>query len=283
MKRSIFPAMGTSVDVTAASEGAIDDTRQAFESIEDCCSRFRPESELSRMNDDPNRVVPVSALMAGVLQAADHVRSITRGLVDAGLGHAVRAWGYDRSFERVEDRLDGAEPTDLPESEWAIRDGSLVRSPGTTIDLGGIAKGWTCDLAVDNGLATIVSAGGDVRSAAGSARVEIVDPWGDVAATVPLGIGALATSSVSRRRWRLGSSVANHLIDPRTMRPSDGPVLQATAITATAVEAEAAAKAIVLLGVDGLAWADRQPWIRGALAVWRSGCVYGTTGLETAA
>lgn len=283
MKRSIFPAMGTSVDVTAPSEGAIDDTRRAFETIEDCCSRFRPESELSRMNGAPKRVVPVSALMADILQAADHARTITGGLVDAGLGHAVRAWGYDRSFERVPNHLDGAAPIDLPESEWAIRDGSLVRSPGTTIDLGGIAKGWTCDLAVDNGLATIVSAGGDVRSAAHNARVEIIDPWGDVAATVPLGIGALATSSVSRRRWRLGNSDANHLIDPRTMRPSDGPVLQATAITATAVEAEAAAKAIVLLGVDGLAWADRQPWIRAAIAIWSNGSVYGTTGLETAA
>jgi FAD:protein FMN transferase len=283
MKRNIFHAMGTSVDVTATSDGAIDHTRRVFETIEGCCSRFRPESELSRMNDDPDRVVPVSALMARVLQAADHVRSITGGLVDAGLGEAVRAWGYDRSFDRLGDRLDGVAPTRLPETKWTIHESTLARTPGTRIDLGGIAKGWTCDLAVEQGHAMIVSAGGDVRSAADHARVEIIDPWGDVAATIPLGVGALATSSVSRRRWRFGGSEANHLIDPRTMRPSDGPVLQATAITATAVEAEAAAKAIVLLGVDGLAWADRQPWIRGALVVWTSGCVYGTSGLEMAA
>ena len=67
------------------------------------------------------------------------------------------------------------------------------------------------------------------------------------------------------------------------MEPSVGPVLQASAITATALEAEAAAKAILLQGADGLAWADRQPWIRGALAVWRDGSVYATTGLEMAA
>lgn len=283
MKRAIFSAMGTSIDVRAVTGGGIDGTRQVFETVEDACSRFRSESDLSRTNDDPNRIVTVSPLMARALRAAEHARTITGGLVDAGLGGAVRAWGYDRSFESLEDGLGGGTPEHTAAPEWSIDGTTLVRSPGVSIDLGGVAKGWTCDLAVEQGHATIVSAGGDVRSAADKARVEIVDPWGDVAALIHLGIGALATSSVSRRRWRFGAGEANHLIDPRTMRPSDGPVLQATAITSTAVEAEAAAKAIVLLGVDGLAWADRQPWIRAGLAVWRSGCVYGTTGLELAA
>ena len=67
------------------------------------------------------------------------------------------------------------------------------------------------------------------------------------------------------------------------MRPTSSPVLSATAITATAVEAEAAAKTILLRGADGLAWADRQSWINAALAVWNDGTVYGTTGLEIAA
>jgi len=283
MKRAVFSAMGTSIDVRAATDGGIDSTRRIFETVEEACSRFRPESELSRTNDDADRIVTVSPLMACALRAAEHARTITGGLVDAGLGGAVRAWGYDRSFESLEDGL-GCETSDQTAApEWSIDGTTLVRSPGVNIDLGGVAKGWTCDLAVERGHATIVSAGGDVRSASNDARVEIVDPWGDVAALIRLGVGALATSSIARRRWRYGSGEANHLIDPRTMRPSDGPVLQATAITATAVEAEAAAKAIVLLGVGGLAWADRQPWIRAALAVWRSGCVYGTTGLEMAA
>ena len=160
---------------------------------------------------------------------------------------------------------------------------TLLRSPGTRIDLGGIAKGWTCDLAVERGNATVVSAGGDVRSSDPEATVEIVDPWENTVTTISLGIGALATSSVSRRRWRIGGAEANHLIDPRSMRPTSSPVLSATAITETAVEAEAAAKAILLRGVDALSWADRQPWISGALIVWHDGSVYGTAGLEIAA
>ena len=69
----------------------------------------------------------------------------------------------------------------------------------------------------------------------------------------------------------------HHLVDPRSMRPADTPVLSASAVAATATAAEAAAKAILLMGVDGLAWADGQSWIRNAIAVWHDGNVYGTS------
>ena len=53
-------------------------------------------------------------------------------------------------------------------------------------------------------------------------------------------------------------------------------MLSATVVADTAVEAEAGAKAVLLHGVDGLAWADDQPWIRSAIVVWDGGSVYGT-------
>ena len=283
MKRDLFGAMGTSIDVTASTVASIADTQQLFHVVESVCSRFRPTSELGHVNASPDRAVALSPLMARVMHAAQRVRALTGGLVDAGIGDAVRAWGYDCTFEDVHDRTSSEVPTRMNHGGWSVDGAVLHRDPGTLIDLGGIAKGWTCDLAVEEGLASIVSAGGDVRSSAHDGRVEIVDPWGDIAATVHIGVGALATSSVARRRWRIGSREANHLIDPRTMQPSDSPILQASAITSTALEAEAAAKAILLLGADGLAWADRQSWIRGALVVWNDGNVYATSDVEMAA
>ena len=283
MIRIVFPGMGTTIDVTARTDRDVAATRQMFERVEASCSRFLPESELSRVNGDPRPRVHLSPTMAGVLRAAEHARTITDGLVDAGVGGAVRTWGYDRTFTEVVEREHPVVPEHRAESDWSVDGATLTRSPRTRIDLGGIAKGWTCDRAVERGHATVASAGGDVRSADPETTVEIVDPWDAAATTIHLGIGALATSSVSRRRWTVGGIEANHLIDPRTMRPTSGPVLSATAITATAVEAEAAAKTVLLRGVDGLAWADRQSWISAALVVWDDGTVYGTTGLEIAA
>lgn len=275
-------AMGTEVVVSASGAGGLDRTRALFEQVEACCSRFRPESELSRVNAAPEEAVRVSPLLAGALEAASRARSLTGGLVDAAVGGAVRAWGYDRTFPEVVELP--AAPAASPEAPlWEIRETVLRRPPGTLLDLGGIVKGWTCDRAVEGGLAAVVSAGGDVRSADERTRVEVLGIGGAVAARLHLGVGALATSSSLRRRWRAGGRWAHHLIDPRSMAPAVSPVLSASAVAETAAAAEAGAKAVLLLGEDGLAWADRQPWLRGALAVWHDGSVFATTGIRVAA
>jgi thiamine biosynthesis lipoprotein len=276
-----FRAMGTTVIVRTRRADGLEQTRHLFEQIEQACSRFRPDSELSAINAADTAEVAVSPLMGEVLALAALARGRTGGLVDVGVGRAVADWGYDRTFFEVED---GRVPPDAgTPPTWNVGTGSLVRPPGVRIDLGGIAKGWACDLAVEQGLAAMASAGGDMRSADETTVVEIVDPWSRPAISVALGIGALATSSTTRRRWRMGTRDAHHLIDPRTLSPSDSPVLSASALAGTAVEAEAAAKAVLLLGADGLAWAGRQQWIRGAVAVWSDGSVYATPGLEVAA
>ena len=102
-------------------------------------------------------------------------------------------------------------------------------------------------------------------------------------ARVHVGRGALATSSTGRRRWRVGDTEVSHLIDPRTMEPVESPVISATVLAETAVDAETGAKTVLLQGVDGLAWAAEQSWIDAALVVWRDGSVFATPGLEVAA
>jgi thiamine biosynthesis lipoprotein len=282
MLQQRFRAMGTEVVAVASATAGLDAVRARFERVEACCSRFRPESELSRANADPAGAVRVSPLLSGALSAAAAVRSLTGGLVDAGVGQALLAWGYDRTFAEIGD-LDAA-PAAVPGGPaWEVEGRTLRRAPGTLLDLGGVAKGWTCDRAVEAGHALVVSAGGDVRSADGRTEVEVLGIGDAVAARLHLGVGALATSSTLRRRWQAGGEPAHHLIDPRTMAPARSPVVSATAVAATALEAEAGAKALLLLGEDGLAWAEGQPWMRGALVVWHDGSVFATTGTRVAA
>jgi FAD:protein FMN transferase len=282
MLQQRFRAMGTEVVAMAPAAAGLDAVRARFERVEACCSRFRPESELSRANAGAMGTVGVSPLLAEALAAAAAVRALTGGLVDAGVGQAVRAWGYDRTFAEVGD-LAAAPAAPPGEPAWEVAGRTLRRAPGTLLDLGGVAKGWACDWAVEGGQALVVSAGGDVRSADGRTEVEVLGIGGAVAARLHLGVGALATSSTLRRRWRVGGEVAHHLIDPRTMAPARSPVVSATAVAATALEAEAGAKALLLLGEDGLAWAEGQAWLRGALVVWHDGSVFATTQTEVAA
>jgi len=282
MIRTTFTAMGTDIVVASAHESAARAAQELFERMESRCSRFRPDSELTAVNAVPGHRVVLSPLMAELIAVAAELRDRTDGLVDAGLGTAVAAWGYDRTFEEVTDRL--APPTQaLSRPEWHLEGQTLVRPFGVAIDLGGIAKGWTCDRVVEDGLAVVVSAGGDVRSADPAVEVEVLDPWGGLAAVVRLGERALATSSITRRRWQVGNTVAHHLIDPRTLAPAVTPALCASVVAQTSVEAEAGAKGVLLKGADGLAWARTQPWIDGALVVWHDGSIYATEDIEIAA
>lgn len=282
MRQQRFRAMGTEVVAVSSAAAGLDAVRARFERVEACCSRFRPESELSRVNANPIDAVRVSRLLAEALWGAAAVRALTGGLVDAGVGRAVRDWGYDRTFADVGDLAAAPAPSPA-EPAWEVAGRALRRASGTLLDLGGVAKGWTCDRAVEAGDAVVVSAGGDVRSADDRTEVEILGIGDAVAARLHLGVGALATSSTLRRRWRVGGEPAHHLIDPRTMAPARSPVVSATAVAATALEAEAGAKALLLLGEDGLAWAEGQPWLQGALVVWHDGSVFATTGTRVAA
>lgn len=277
-----FPGMGTTIEVWSERNELLEVSVEWFTHFERVCSRFLPDSELSRVNAARERRVALSPLMASAIGAADRARTITAGLVDAGLGGALTAWGYDTSFVDVAG-LDRPPPANRTDRGWRLDGGVLDRDLGVQIDLGGVGKGWACDVAVESGWAKVASAGGDIRSADPETRVPVVDPWGTTVAGVALGVGALATSSVTRRRWRVGSGEAHHLIDPRTGAPAETPVLSATVVAETAVEAEAGAKAVLMLGADGLQWAERQGWIESALVVWHDGSVFATNGLELVA
>lgn len=275
-----FPAMGTTIEAWSyrAQPHAL---REWFEQVEEACSRFRPESELSRLNRDASTVLEVGGILHAVIRAGSRAFAMTDGLVDISVGSAVNAWGYDRSFESVTDLA--TPPAGLGRSAWQLEGETLYRDSSVSLDLGGIAKGWSADRAVEDGLAAVVSAGGDLRSRHPDTTASVVDPGGDVVARVHVGHGALATSSIGRRRWRVGENEVSHLIDPRTMRPVDSPVVSATVLADTAVDAESGAKAVLLLGSEGLAWASEQTWISAAIVIWHDGSVFATPGLEVAA
>jgi thiamine biosynthesis lipoprotein len=130
------------------------------------------------------------------------------------------------------------------------------------LDLGGLAKGWTVDLAAQAAVAcglpwALVNAGGDLRIA-GAAPAEgiaiaIEDPEAtsrDTFDELILTSGALATSCVTRRAW---GPELHHLIDPRTGAPADTGVLQATVWAPRCVDAEIGSKVALLEGEGALA------------------------------
>ncbi|MGB7804905.1 MAG: FAD:protein FMN transferase, partial [Actinomycetota bacterium] len=188
--------------------------------------------------------------------ALDHA-SATGGLFDPPVLHALMAAGYERDFDEVLAGARGALYPPEPCGRWnevEVRPGAVRLPPGVGLDLGGIAKGWTADLAaagaVDAGLAwALVAAGGDLAIVGDAPLLEIPieDPEtleGSMA-TLRLDRGALATSSVAKRSWGPG---LHHVIDPRSGAPMRSDTVQATVWAPTCAEAEVLATWALLRG-----------------------------------
>jgi thiamine biosynthesis lipoprotein len=249
-----FRAMGTEVVVGGATSRELEAVEQRFATLEQTFSRFRPDSELNRVNAGAAEFVAASPTFVRVLALALDAARRTDGLVDPTLGAAIEAAGYDRDFSELAG--DGPPPRPTTIGSWRhvrIAGRLVFRYPGTKFDLNCVVKGLAVDAAV-NELAGdgFVAAGGDV-AVRGTAVVGL--PGGG---SLTLRNGGLATSGTTARRWLRGGAVQHHLIDPRTGRPSTSPWQEVTVAAGSCVEADVAAKAAFLLGDDGPSWLDER-------------------------
>jgi FAD:protein FMN transferase len=267
------------------------------ETIEARLSRFRPDSELSRLNARSGRWVEVSETLLNAVLKARQAAQLTAGLYNPLVLQALLAAGYTRDFaawDRVAET--GSAPAIVP--DWRGIDikpkHSAIRlPPGAQIDLGGTGKGWTAEH-IANLLAPhgpcLVDAGGDlVARGTPEGRpgwlvgVSEPGPASDSmppVAAVAVSNAAIATSGIDFRRWTQGGQQRHHLIDPRTGQPAETDVLAATVIHPDAALAEGYTKALILMGsAAGLDWINRQPQ-RAALIVRRDRAVLATSDFE---
>jgi FAD:protein FMN transferase len=260
-----FRAMGTDVSLTGPDDASFARASEAVEAVfareERRFSRFRDDSELSRVNLAAGRWTSVSPPFEALIGVALMQAKRTDGLFDPTVLHAMVAAGYDRDFDDVLAGARGALHPPQPCGRWreiAMRPGEILLPAGVGLDLGGIAKGWTSDLAAEaavrEGLSwSLVSAGGDLRivGEAPSIDVRIEDPGApsETAATLRLDSGALASSSTLRRAW--GPDL-HHILDPRTGAPTDSPIVQSTVWASTCAEAEVLATWALLTGTAAI-------------------------------
>jgi FAD:protein FMN transferase len=254
MRRDVFRAMGVAVAVGGAQPAELAAVRRLFDGWDRVFSRFRPDSELSRVNAVRAPAVVVSPLLARAVAAALDAARATGGLVDPTLGRALASAGYDRDLAALP--ADGGPPGPAAPGRWwdvALAGRVLTRPAGVQLDLNGVVK----SLAADEALRLLggdgfVSAGGDV-AARGSAVVGL--PGGG---SIRLRDGGIATSSTVERRWLRGGREQHHLIDPHTGLPSESRWTHVTVAAASCLVADVAAKAALLLSDDGPGWLDER-------------------------
>jgi thiamine biosynthesis lipoprotein len=277
LKSVAWPALGTTAAVWLTDPDMVHGARSILEeeiaALDQACSRFRPDSELSRLNQAGGHAIAASDLFLEAVEVSLRAALLTDGDVDPTVGAAMRAVGYDRDFQLLE-RTDVASTPSSAIPGWqsvsvdrATR--TVIVPAGVELDLGATAKALAADRAarriserVRGGL--LVNLGGDISIAgmppAGGWRVQIDDDHNadldEAAETVSLSGGGLATSSTTVRQWVAGGRPKHHIIDPRS--GDSAPVVWRTVSVAagSCVDANTASTAAIVRGRRAPEWLD---------------------------
>lgn len=259
----------TGPDLLADAEHLV---REVIASVDDACSRFRPDSELMLLQPVLSHGVMVSPLLAHLVRCAIDSARISGGDVDPTLGKDLELLGYDRDISQVRlgttDPYPGAAPQPRrPGWEQIILTGQLLTVPKNLhLDLGATAKAVASDWAAARvfdalGCGVLVSLGGDIATAGaapdGGWQVMVQDLPGDPEQQVTLEAGqAMATSSTQKRRWTLNGVEMHHILDPRFGLPVEPVWRSLTVAAASCLLANTYSTAGIVRGFAAVRWLE---------------------------
>jgi FAD:protein FMN transferase len=293
MRQVEFHAMGCKMLAAIDSDDARADQALTqvpgwFADWESRLSRFRDGSELSQSNHANGKWFPVSEMLWQVIHVALAAARTSDGLITPTVLDALKAAGYDRSFDAMQASSSEGVAAIALVGDWRAIEldagKRMVRLPrGMHLDFGGTAKGWAADQAVrklSEFAPALVDAGGDIAISGVPADGEpwpiaIADPRDPKSdlAWLMTEAGGVATSGRDYRRWQRNGKWLHHIIDPRTGVPAETDVLSATVVAPTACEAEVAAKVVLILGsCAGIEWIEARESL-AALVVLEDGTV----------
>lgn len=243
------------------------DTVARLDHLEACWSRFRPTSDVSRMNQvglagggpltvDPSTLVLLAAMVDG------HQR--TAGAYDPTVLPSVLAEGYVVSHEDptsvcVLDDVSAWSPVALFDLVVDPATATVEVPAGLVLDPGGVGKGLAADLVAAELVAAgcagaLVGIGGDLATAGSPpdvlwpVDVEHPDRSEGVLCSIEVSGGGVATSSTRSRRWWHDGTERHHQIDPVTGRCSTTDLAAVTVVAPSGWLAEVHATAALAAG-----------------------------------
>jgi FAD:protein FMN transferase len=265
------PLLGTFVTVTIftadreAGQHAINEAFAEFRQVDALMSIHRPESEISQVNAKAwHNPVVVSPQLFQVLAAGQEIARQTDGAFDMTVGPLVQLWGFlwkqyrlptEAELKEVLPRV-GYQQVELNPATRTVR---FLRE-GISLDLGGIAKGYAVDRAIERlqqlGIdAAMVKAGGDLRVIGlppeqSGWEVQLEDPRKQGKRTMlQLKPGALSTSGNYENYFVVNGHRYSHILDPRTGLPIQN-IAACTLLASTCMASDAWATACVVLGAE---------------------------------
>ena len=252
------------VDPEAGDEALVR-ASEDLEATEQALSRFRGDSELSRLNRSGTAVAGERLLIA--FREAIRAYEWSGGLLDPRVIVPLERFGYRGGIPDGDvGEVEPVEPlVSVGMAAWVRESGEISLPPGVRLDLAGVGKalgiGWAAahlaghvGVLVDVG-GDIVALGTDEQGESWRAAVVHDEHAVGLFAGSPL---AIATSTKARRAWFAAGRKAHHLIDSRTGAPANDEISSATVAAPSILEADQAAKLLIIEGIAALERLDER-------------------------
>lgn len=252
-------AMGTYIEVTSPDKRAAGIVFDEIRRIENLLSKYKPESEVSRLNKLGK--LKASPETFFIIRKSKEFWQVSNGAFDITVAPLMDLWGFtDKHFNvstateiKSTLKLIGSDKIILHQEDNVIE----FSIPGMKIDLGGIAKGYAFDCAVkklkENNVKSCLIAAGQVYALGdkfGSPwKVAVKNPQGvNFAGEIELRNQSVATSGNYEQYFIKDGVRYSHILNPKTGFPADSGLASVTVIAPDALTADALSTAIFVMG-----------------------------------
>jgi thiamine biosynthesis lipoprotein len=263
---TVFTVAAYGRDRTFLSE-VVEQVFEEVDRLDEQMSNYKPESELSAINREAaSHPVVVEPGLFHLLEISVYRSQQTDGAFDITVGPLMKLWGFFRGRGRLPTQAEIAQVLERVGYQH-LKLGAKRRTirfdePGVEIDLGGIAKGYAVDRAVDilrsNGITSaLVSSGTSSIYALGSPpgahgwKITLRDPYDSrkPADVVHLQNYSLSTSGSYERFFEIGGKNYCHIMNPHTGWPVQG-MLSAAVLAATGTDTDGRSAGCFVMGVE---------------------------------
>ncbi len=262
-------AMNTVISLTVYGDKADEAINAAFDEIkrvEKLLSCHIENSEISKINKSAHIApVDVSDETIAILKKALAFSEKTNGAFDITVKPLVDLWDITSENPAIPPKEQIETTLSLVGYENIIINGNAVSiaKEGMQIDLGGAAKGYCADKAVQVlksfGIKNaILDLGGNIYAMGKNEqgknwRIGLQDPSlkrGDHFAIEELSDKTAVTSGSYERYFEKEGKIYHHILDPKTGMPADGGLISVTVISDNSFEADMLSTAVFVMGED---------------------------------
>lgn len=258
----------TTVQMAACSKDVLTQVEQELIDIEKKMSFYLESSDVSKINrSSAKQPISVSKETMDVIKYSLKYCNLTDGAFDITIAPIISEWGIFSESEKIPDKNRISELLKLKGSDNIIIDEKnctvSMKKDGQKIDLGGIAKEYASDKAIEiyknnNVKSAMINIGGNVsllgnKEDGSMWTVGIQSPYmqrENILGAVKCSDTSIVTSGNYVRYFTKGNKKYGHIIDPETGNPADESFISVTVICNKAVKADALSTAFFIMGQD---------------------------------